>query len=339
MNRPPVIHRPVAHRLAAHRLAALLALGLLLSACAAGVGDAGPLATPSPLTDATPTPGASSSGTPSASPAGSPSGALPTATPGSTAGPTPAPTPTPNAGRTRFAVYFLSGATLLPVEREVPATVAVARAAMTALLAGPTDEEALGTASMGTAIPPETLLLGIGISGGTATVDLSREFESGGGSASMFGRLAQVTYTLTQFPTVDRVAFRLDGKPVTTFSGEGIVLERPSVRGDYTSFLPAVFVDRPAWGARLANPARLTGLANVFEATFRYRITTADGRILVEGHAMATCGTGCWGTFDVTVPYSVRSEQAGKLTVYVASARDGSPEDVRTYDVTLTPGD
>jgi immunoglobulin-like protein involved in spore germination len=52
---------------------------------------------------------------------------------------------------------------------------------------------------------------------------------------------------------------------------------------------------------------------------------------------MATCGTGCWGTFDVSIPYEVSSRQPGTLTTYNLSAMDGSPEGVRSYPVTLVP--
>ena len=141
-------------------------------------------------------------------------------------------------------VYFLNDdVSVEAVTRAVPDTPAVAANTITALLAGPTPAES--DEGLSTAIPAETLLLGITIDGGLATIDLSREFESGGGSASMFGRLAQVVYTLTEFPTVDEVNFRLDGQPVTVFSGEGILLEHPVGRDDYASAVePQPVVER-----------------------------------------------------------------------------------------------
>ena len=39
---------------------------------------------------------------------------------------------------------------------------------------------------------------------------------------------------------------------------------------------------------------------------------------------MASCGTGCWGTFDVTIPYAVGQPGWGTLQVYEPSAKDGS---------------
>ena len=127
---------------------------------------------------------------------------------------------------------------------------------------------------MYTDIPDGTKLLGLTIKDGVATVDLSAEFESGGGRASILGRLAQVVYTLTQFPTVDQVLFKLDGEPVTVFGGAGVRLDHPVGRDDYTNQLPAIFMDRPAYGAALGHPGRVSGVANVFEATFRVRLPT-----------------------------------------------------------------
>ncbi|HEY4189376.1 MAG TPA: Gmad2 immunoglobulin-like domain-containing protein, partial [Candidatus Limnocylindrales bacterium] len=192
--------------------------------------------------------------------------------------------------------------------------------------------------AMYTDVPDGTRLLGLSIKDGIATVDLSAEFESGGVRASILGRLAQVVYTLTQFPTVDGVTFELDGAPVTVFGGTGIVLDHPVGRDDYTDQLPAIFMDRPAWGAALGHPGRVSGLANVFEATFRVRLTDAKGAVVVDRQVMASCGTGCWGTFKVDLAYTVASGQYGTLRVYDRSAKDGSPENVTEYPVWLTPG-
>jgi hypothetical protein len=226
--------------------------------------------------------------------------------------------------------------TLVPVARTIEPTRAVGAAAMRALLEGPTAGEAAGTPSLMTAIPQDTLLLGLEVANGVATVDLSREYESGGGSFSVLARLAQVVYTLTQFPTVQGVSFELDGQPIDVFSGEGVVLDHPATRAEMTGFLAPITIDGPAWGGTLAQPGRITGVANVFEAVFRISIVDNEGRILADEQVMSTCGTGCWGAFDVTIPYSVDRDQLGAVIVYDLSAKDGSRENVREYPVYLT---
>ena len=52
---------------------------------------------------------------------------------------------------------------------------------------------------------------------------------------------------------------------------------------------------------------------------------------------MASCGTGCLGTFDETIPYAVPAAGPGTLQVYEPSAVDGSPVNVTDYPVTLSP--
>ena len=81
--------------------------------------------------------------------------------------------------------------------------------------------------------PDRHSLLGVSIRNGVATVDLSTEFDSGGGTASMEYRLAQVVYTLTQYSTVRSVVFQVEGQTVTVFGSEGIVLDGPVGRADY----------------------------------------------------------------------------------------------------------
>jgi len=314
----------------------------LVAACTGSVGVAGPVPTPPATPAGSVGPGDGTSPEPtapaSASPATATSSASPGASPAASAGSTAAPSTSP-AATTTVRVYLFQpdpaggDPHLVPVLRTVTATRAVATAAVRELLAGP----ASGERGLLTMIPAGTQLLGITIDGSVATVDLTGAFESGGGSASMFGRLAQLTYTVTQFPTVDTVRLRLDGQPVDSIGGEGVVVGAGLGRTHSTYSLPAIFVDRPAWGGAFPSPGRVTGLANVFEAQFRLQVLDGRRHVLVDTPVHATCGTGCWGTFDVTVPYSVATAQWGTLRVFDPSAKDGTPIDVREYPIWLTP--
>ena len=320
---------------------ALAGLLIVASACTSsgGLGQVpsvpptdAPSVEPGP-SDATPSIPPSPSASPSGSPVTSPS-TSPSASPSGPASPS-APTETMIVR----AYYVLAGNPgvegLVPTLRVVPKNAGVARAAMTALLDSATIRDSYEQIS--TAIPPTTKLLGISIKNGVATVDLSSDFESTGGSASSMYRLGQVVYTLTQFSTVRSVLFQVEGRTVTTFGSEGIVLDGPQSRTDFEDLLPSMFVDRPAFGAAANNPARITGTANVFEATFRVALLDSSKKVLVDKMTMATCGTGCRGTFDVTLQYDVPKAQWGTLRVYFGSAVDGSPEDIRDYPVWLTP--
>ena len=326
--------------LSATTLVAVLAISLLTAACGAQSGDLGPVATP-PLADPSPE---ESTSVPTFAPSPDPTAGpvSPGSSPPASPSVSPRPTATPEPGTTTVRVYYFLGSFidndgLVPVLREIPKTQAVGAAAMQALLQGPNDDELGARPAMYSVIPGGTRFLGLRIDAGVATVNLSREFASGGGSSSVLGRLAQVVYTLTQFPTVSAVRFELDGEPVTVFSGEGVILDTPVDRADYEDMLPAIFVDRPAWGGTLANPARLVGVANAFEATFHARILDGAGRSLADGPVMATCGTGCYGTFDVTIPYTIASAGWGTLQVYELSAMDGSIVNLTEYPVWLTP--
>jgi germination protein M len=327
-------------------LITLAALALAGSACTPSAGPLGTPSTPAPSTDASvvvPTNDATP-GTPA-----------PTATAvASTATPTTTPAPTTTETIIVRNYFFLGFTTdyqvgaggLVPVLRVIPKTQAVGAAALRALFASPTAKEQGAAPGIFTEIPDVTRLLGLTITDGVATVNLSSEFalhqEFGG--ISDRGRLAQVVYTLTQFPTVTGVFFQLDGVAVTSFRDAGMSLANPLTRADFQALpptvpalIPSIFMDRPAWGAAAANPVIVSGVANVFEATFRVQLRDANGSLLVDRQVMASCGTGCWGDFSVSIPYTVIKAQWGKVRVFDLSAKDGTPQDSIQYPVWLVP--
>jgi hypothetical protein len=333
------------HTMRQRSFLALSLVGALLvgSACSTS-GGLGPVPTVPPTTAPSVDPGPpdeTPAATPSSLPSGSPSGS-PSIAPSSSPSASPAGSPSPSTPTETMVVrayYVLEGDPgvegLVPTLRVVPRSAGVARAAMGALLdSGPIRDD---YRQISTAIPAGTDLLDISIKDGVATVDLSAEFASGGGSAGQHYRLGQVVYTLTQFRTVRAVLLKVEGRTVTTFGSEGIQLDGPQSRDDFLEQLPTIFVDRPAFAAAAGNPARVTGNADVFEATFRMAILDGARKVLVDRMAMATCGTGCRGTFDATLRYDVPRAQWGTLRVYYGSAKDGSPQDIRDYPVWLTP--
>lgn len=229
-----------------------------------------------------------------------------------------------------------TGPFLLPVHREVPYTLAVGRASLEQLFAGPSKGEKEGVPAISTTIPAGVEILGLTIKEGIATVDLSSEFEGSDDSAVVAQRMAQVVFTLTSIPHVTEVIFWQEGKVINAQTGDGNLVARPVMKADYLEFAAAVTVESPVYNGSAGSPLHVTGFGAVFEATFVYALTDDDGLIIAEGQAMTTNGTG-WGGFDFTVPYTVDKEQTGALIVWVYSAKDGSQIDIREYPVVLTP--
>lgn len=232
------------------------------------------------------------------------------------------PTTTGEASTAALRVYFVRDELMGAAGRTFEGTQAVGAAALRQLLAGPSAEER--AAGLGSEIPAGAELLGLSIADGVATADLSKAFESGGGSTSMQLRVAQVVYTLTQFPTVKRVAFRIDGRPVEAIGGEGVVVDPPVGRAAFEDQTPTILVESPTPGEEVSSPLRVRGTANTFEATLNLRVLDASGKVLYDHFATATSGSGTRGTFDETIDFDVASDGPGTLVAYEHSAEDGS---------------
>jgi germination protein M len=222
---------------------------------------------------------------------------------------------------TSLSVYLVSGEHVAPVRRTVPHTVAPARAALAALLRGPSAAER--AAGITTAIPPGTPLRGVSLAHGVLLVDVGRRFESGGGSLSMLLRVAQVVHTATQFPGVRRVAFALDGRRVTAIGGEGVIVSPPVGRTDVEGQAPPILVESPLPGDRVPLPLVVRGTAAVFEGQFVVDVVTPRGALLARRNVTASAGAGPRGAFGVRIP--LRTHPARVVVVaYDRSPRDGA---------------
>lgn len=123
---------------------------------------------------------------------------------------------------------------LVPVERQVgsPSLASV----LEELAAGPTAAEA--AMGLRSAIPDRDVVARTTLDNGTATVDLTEDFPSLGGSDQLLA-IAQIVLSLTERPGVERVAFTLDGDRVEVPRGDGSLTSGSVSRDAYVPLLRA----------------------------------------------------------------------------------------------------
>lgn len=198
---------------------------------------------------------------------------------------------------------------IVPVFRPAPDAPTLEQRART-LLAGYTFSEA--GFGIGTAIPFDVELLGVtGPVDGVAIVDLSAPFAEGSGLVEMEMRLAQMVFTLTEDPSVDRVSFSIEGTPVSEFSAERIDVSAPLRRSDFANHLERVNLDSPRFlQDDLASTIQLRGVADAEVVSFE--IVDPDGEVLASGSV---------STEDAGDPTGLRSFEA---EVDIASPAPGA---------------
>ena len=104
------------------------------------------------------------------------------------------------------------------------------RNTLQALIKGPTEAET--GRGLSSSIPEDTRILELLLRDDVVEVNLSEEFGTGGGSASIQGRLNQLFYSLTQPSYADEVSLSVEGNPVYYLGGEGITVDNPWRRGE-----------------------------------------------------------------------------------------------------------
>jgi hypothetical protein len=198
------------------------------------------------------------------------------------------PTTTAQTQTMPLTVFRITDGTLRAETVQVPKTEAVAGAALTAL----------------------GIDARVTIDAGTASVELT---------SATPALVAQIVYTLTQFPTVRRVD--MAGRTGLT-------------RADVSSFEPVILVERPAAGGMVPLTFTVSGTASVFEATLVVELRR--GATVISKHTVtASEGAPARGTFAL----ELRAPSAGPATIaaYAPSAEDGTPQHEQDIDVVVTP--
>jgi spore germination protein GerM len=331
----------------AGRIAGAIAIIPLLVACSGQPGGAGPASPTAPVETQ------ASSATALASPTAAPARThTPSVKVRASARPSSSPRPAEEVDEPQTVetvAYFLlpdrdgGSAKLVPVRRLGDASVVPVQAALDSLFGGPSPLED-DAARITTAIPESATLVALNPDDpheGVVSVDVSGGIGAAGSRQAMRARLAQLVYTVTRVPGVTAMHLLVDGRAVTQLGGEPVA-DRLT-RDDFLDFLPAIFVDSPAWGGEVLSPINhddapayivdATGRANVFEARLHAGLFRPDGTVIDQGSFTASCGTGCWGDFEFVALTNDPGDVI--LRVWTASARDSSPENVREYPLTL----
>jgi uncharacterized protein YccT (UPF0319 family) len=198
---------------------------------------------------------------------------------------------------------------------------AVAREAVEAVLAGPTEAET--EAGLTTAIPGDVDLVELSVAGGQASVELSESFGSDDESILRL-RTAQIVYTLTQFDTIDEVSIEWGTAPGAADGAGATTTTFPISRDELEDVTPAILLEVPTPGQTASSPIELTGSANTFEATFSVEVLDGDGKILVQKSVQATSGSGTRGTFESTVAVPDSATGPASVVVFAPSGEDGT---------------
>jgi hypothetical protein len=199
---------------------------------------------------------------------------------------------------------------------------------MVNLMGGPSPSEA--SAGLSTDIPQGTVLRGLEIRGGTATVNFSPNFVANGPAPSLAGRLAQVVYTITSFSNVTAVIIKVGGTQIVNFAG--VNLTNPVGRSQVMAALPGVLLEEPAVGSSLQSQLAVSGITSI-NGTYQIQLVDPSGKLLAGVTSTAVVD----GKFQQAFPLTVTSPEIGTLRVFARPSSPSQPAQEYQFNLPIVP--
>lgn len=144
------------------------------------------------------------------------------------------PPPTPgSSGPVTLHLFLVRDGKLVAVQRKASGVQSVQQL-MNDLLAGATDEEK--RSGLSSALPGNTVIGGVIVNGGVATVDLGPGLEDAGRNDEVLA-LGQVVCTLDARSDVNGVLFQQEGQIIGVPRADGVLSKGPLTATDYSDLV------------------------------------------------------------------------------------------------------
>lgn len=208
----------------------------------------------------------------------------------------------------------------------VPYTREVAAAAVKELISTPPS-----TPGASRVLNPGTKVLGISITDGVATVDFSSEvLRANVGSQGEALGIQSIVNTLTEFPEIRAVAFKVNGRldeRTMDWWGHVGLSEQPFKRNTDWVKEPAIWVTHPVSDQVAGVPLLIKGSASVPGGRVQARLKDAQDKEIASGEAKAARGAPDRGDFELRLNYEPPAGDKGALEIFWLNPGDGKAMD------------
>lgn len=169
-------------------------------------------------------------------------------------------------------------------------------------------------------IPPDTRVLDVKVENATACVNFSREvLQANIGSQGEGLGIQSIVNTLTEFPEVKSVEFKVEGKlddRARDWWGHVGLYEQPFKRNLAKVFEPPMWITHPQRNQVVGVPMLIKGSARVWEGKISAKLLDSNANVLAEKHTVATASAPERGEFELSIKYTPPDEESGKLVIY-----------------------